>query len=334
MTAKATVTAPSNIAFIKYWGARDLDQALPVNASISMTLSECVTLTTVSFTEGSDAPDRIELVHEDGRLELPSASFRERALRHLDRIRRWGRKTGSLRVATRNTFPTGTGIASSASGFAALTLATVRALGLELPLADLSTLARMSGSGSAARSVLGGYVEWSAPGDAAGHAVEIAPAAHWDLRDVVAVVEPDEKPVSSLEGHRLALTSPHFEARQKLLPARLAVVRRAILERDLAALGPVLEEEAVELHLIAMSSRPPVFYWRPGTLRVLDALRRARKQGLTAWATMDAGANVHLICPSRSEGDLLRELESLPEVRSVVLDGVGEGPRYHEEHLF
>lgn len=334
MTAKASVTAPSNIAFIKYWGARDLDQALPVNASISMTLSECVTLTTVAFEEGSDAPDRIELVHEDGRLELPSASFRERVLRHLDRIRRWGHRTGTLRVATRNTFPTGTGIASSASGFAALTLATARALGLQLSGADLSTLARMSGSGSAARSVLGGYVEWSAEGDVAGAATEIAPASHWDLRDVIAVVEAEEKNVSSLEGHRLAPTSPHFEARQRLLPARLALVRRAILERDLGALGPVLEEEAVELHLIAMSSRPPLFYWRPGTLRVLDALRRARERGLAAWATMDAGANVHVICPPQAEGDVLRELEALSEVSSVLLDGVGEGPEFHEEHLF
>src|SRR5262249_12087402 len=160
-----------NIAFIKYWGARDLDQAIPFNASISMTLSESVTVSTVAFDDGSDEPDRIEIAREDGSLERPPASFRERAERHLDRIRRWARRGGSFRVVPRNQFPTGAGLASSASGFAALTLAATKALGLDLTLPDLSSLARMSGSGSAARSVIGGYVEWGGEGEAAGHAI-------------------------------------------------------------------------------------------------------------------------------------------------------------------
>lgn len=333
MIAKATCTAPANIAFIKYWGARDLDRALPMNASISMTLSECVSLSTVSFEDGSDEPDRIELVAEDGSLSLPPLSFRERALAHLERVRRWAGRGGSFRVATRNSFPTGAGIASSASGFAALTLASTRALGLELSTSELSSLARMSGSGSAARSVLGGYVAWSLEGDA-GHASPIAPASHWDLRDVIALVDPGTKDVSSLDGHRRAPTSPHFAARLALLPERLAKVQRAIRDRDLAALGPVLEEEAIELHLIAMSSRPPIFYWRPGTLRVLEALRAERAHGLEAWATMDAGANVHVICAPASERHVASLLQSLPDVTGVLLDGVGGGPAIQKEHLF
>jgi diphosphomevalonate decarboxylase len=236
-------------------------------------------------------------------------------------------------VATRNSFPTGSGIASSASGFAALTLASTRALGLHLTVEELSMLARMSGSGSAARSVMGGYVAWSAEGDA-GHATSIAPASHWDLRDVVALVDRGVKAVSSLDGHRLATTSPHFEARQRLLPARLDAVRRAIANRDLAALGPVLEEEAIELHLIAMSSKPPIFYWRPGTLRVLEAVRAQRADGLAAWATMDAGANVHVICTPSAERDVVALLETLPEIGGVLLDGVGDGPIVQKEHLF
>lgn len=334
MPLKVSVTAPSNIAFVKYWGARDLDEALPVNASISMTLSECVTVTTVEFVEGSDRADRVELVRPDGALVPPPPAFHERAVRHLGRIRRWARRDGGFRIATRNSFPTASGLASSASGFAALTLAATRALDLDLTSAERSSLARMSGSGSAARSVLGGYVEWSPDADGAGHAVEIAPASHWDLRDVIAVVDRGEKDVSSLEGHRRAPTSPHFEARLRLLPERIGVTRRAIADRDLATLGPVLEEEAIELHLIAMSSRPPIFYWKPGTLEVLGTLRRLRGEGLEAWATMDAGANVHVICPPRAEGDVLRALEGVRGVGSIVLDGVGEGPVFHEEHLF
>src|SRR5262249_20303139 len=151
-------------------------------------------------------------------LEIPGLSFLDRASGHLGRVRRWAGRGGSFRVATRNSFPTGSGIASSASGFAALTLASSRALDLDLSVDDLSTLARMSGSGSAARSVLGGYVAWPGDGDASGHATAIAPASHWDLRDVIALVDRGEKDVSSLEGHRRARTSPHFEERQRLLP--------------------------------------------------------------------------------------------------------------------
>ncbi len=334
MTGKATAIAPSNIAFIKYWGGRDLDLVHPMNASISMTLTECVSLTTVAFFERSDEPDRIEIVCDDGTPVLPSASFRDRALRHLDRMRRWARRTGSFRVATRNSFPTGSGVASSASGFAALTIAATKALGLSLTGEELSDLARMSGSGSAARSVIGGYVEWSPVAEGAGTAVSIAPASHWDLRDVIALVDHGEKDVSSLEGHRLASSSPHFETRQRILPERLAVVRRAIAERDLAALGPVLEEEAIELHLIAMSSRPPIFYWKPGTIQVLERVRELRRAGLNAWATMDAGANVHVICAPDAEALLLAAIQELSGVRSALLDGVGEGPREEREHLF
>ncbi len=334
MTGKSTATAPSNIAFIKYWGARDLEAAVPINASISMTLTECVSLSTAAFDEGSDAEDRIELVGEDGSLILPSASFRERALAHLGRVRRWAHRRGAFRVATRNSFPTGAGIASSASGFAALTIASTKALGLRLTLPELSDLARMSGSGSAARSVLGGYVEWSPAGEGAGHAVALAPASHWDLRDVIAIVDHGEKDVSSLDGHRLAASSPHFETRQRILPERLAVVRKAIEERDLKALGPRLEEEAIELHLIAMSSKPPIFYWKPGTVQVLDHLRAMRREGLDAWATMDAGANVHVICTREAEAPVVSALEGLSGVSRVLLDGVGEGPRDEREHLF
>ena len=334
MTGKATVTAPSNIAFIKYWGARDLAQAVPLNASISMTLTECVSRSTVAFSEGSDAPDRIELVGDDGSFTPPPASFRERALAHLDRVRRWARRVGSFHVATRNSFPTGAGIASSASGFAALTLASTKALGLTLSTSELSDLSRMSGSGSAARSVLGGYVEWSPAGEGAGHAVAIAPASHWDLRDVIALVDHGEKDVSSLDGHRLAASSPHFEARQRILPQRLSIARRAIGERDLDALGPVLEEEAIELHLIAMSSKPPIFYWKPGTIQVLERLRGLRRDGLFAWATMDAGANVHVICAPQAESSVIAALTDLSGVSGVLLDGVGEGPREEREHLF
>ncbi len=357
---KATASAPANIAFVKYWGARDLPRALPLAPSISMTLERCRSRTTVELIAAT--ADEVLLAGPDGRLGPAPERFAARVHRHLDALREWAAggeapPAGSgprFRVATENSFPAAAGLASSASGFAALAVAVAEALGKD-PLGDpaagglgrgeLSSLARRSGSGSAARSVLGGYVEWPAGaggedaavgGDDDPRAAQLFPADHWALADVIALVEERPKEVPSLDGHRLAPTSPHFERRLAELPRRLAEVRAAIHGRDLGRLGPVVEEEAIELHLIAMSSRPPVFYWQPGTLEVLAAVRamRAPGAGLGAWATMDAGANVHVICAEAEAAEVAARLERLPAVRGVIRDRVGDGPRIHSDHLF
>ncbi|HEX3553061.1 MAG TPA: diphosphomevalonate decarboxylase, partial [Thermoanaerobaculia bacterium] len=329
-------------------GARDLARALPLNSSISMTLDSCVTLCTVE-TLGHGGQDEVWLAEPDGGFGSLDPEFDRRVREHLDRIRQWAGRSEAVRVATRNTFPTAGGLASSASGFAALTLAAAGAFGKKAADKELSLLARRSGSGSACRSIFGGFVEWTAPkgngpanaasaasaaDDDESYARPLADADHWELRDVIAVVEIGPKTVSSLEGHRRALTSPYHAKRQELLPERLDKVRRAIRKRDLAALGPVLEEEAIDLHLIAMSSHPPVFYWSPGTIAVLRAVRELRQEGLAAWATMDAGANVHVLCDPDSEDEVAERLEDLPAVGFVIRDGVGDGPDRETEHLF
>ncbi|MEA2600018.1 MAG: diphosphomevalonate decarboxylase [Acidobacteriota bacterium] len=337
--SKTTISAPANIAFIKYWGASDLERAIPYNSSISMTLDSCVTLCTVE-TLGHEGDDEVWLAEPDGGFGSLDPEFDRRVRSQLNRLRRWAGRSEAVRVATRNTFPTAGGLASSASGFAALTLATAGAFGKKASDQELSLLARRSGSGSASRSIYGGFVEWTAPqgdvtaGDDGSYAKPLFDADHWELRDVIAVVEIGPKTVSSLEGHRRALNSPYYAKRQELLPERLEKVRRAIRQRDLAALGPVLEEEAVDLHLIAMSSHPPVFYWSPGTIAVLRAVRELRQEGLAAWATMDAGANVHVICDPDSEDEVAERLEDLPAVGFVIRDCVGTGPDQEQEHLF
>lgn len=333
MSQKATVRAPSNIALIKYWGARDLERAVPRNPSISMTLERCVSRSTVEVLP--DATESEVLWRGVGGELVPAPpAFAERIRRHLDFLRRRFRVAGHFRVATENTFPPAAGIASSASGFAAVTLAVVAALGLELPVEELSELARLSGSGSAARSVLGGYVEWPAgPGRDQCHARQILPPEHWNLRDLVAVVDAGPKAVSSLDGHRRAPTSPHFRARQRQLPARLEEVRRALIERDFDRLATVVEAEAIDLHCIAMTSSPPIFYWQPGTLAVLEAVRALRAEGIPACSTIDAGANVHVLCPATEEAGVASRLEALPAVRSLIRDGVGRGPAVEAGHL-
>lgn len=330
MKGRATVSAPANIAFVKYWGARDLERALPYHPSISMTLEVCRSLTTVEARDDL-ARDEVAVAAADGTLTPASEAFGARVRRHLEAIRRHTGRREHFRVATRNSFPAAAGLASSASGFAALAVAV--ACALELPEAaaegELSVLARLSGSGSASRSVLGGYVEWPAPGESGDEAPAhpIAPASAWDLRCVIALIETGPKEVSSLEGHRRAPSSPHFARRLELVPARLEAVRRAIRERNLDALGPVLETEAVELHAIAMTSEPAIFYWRPATVAVLARVRELRRGGIAAFSTMDAGANVHVICPPEAEPRVAAALEELPGVHGILRDRVGDGPQ-------
>ena len=329
---KATVEAPANIALIKYWGARRFDPVVPQAPSLSMTLRACRTRTTVEFDPDGPGEDEILRVRDDGNLTAADDSFRAPVVRHLDRLRSRIDRSGSFRVATQNTFPRGAGLASSASGFAALTLATMQALGESIDRAQASDLARRSGSGSAARSIWGGFVQWPRNGDLC--AAQIASADHWALCDLIAVVDTHPKEVSSREGHRRAASSPFFETRLDHLKDRLEAVHKALLDRDFDRLGPLVEREATELHLIAMSSRPPIHYWRPGTLAVLEAVRALRADGIAAHATMDAGPNVHVLCPPDAASEVADCLDSHPEVEMLIQDRAGPGPADDVSPLF
>ena len=332
-----TAEAPSNIAFIKYWGARDLEGdgegPVPFNRSLSMTLDACRSVCSASPL-GDGSEDEVWWLDVPGgerpaEPAPPPPAFVERTKRHLDRLREWSRRTaapyeGGFRIATYNTFPTAAGIASSASGFTALTLAVASSMGFDLAPRTLSDLSRSSGSGSAARSAWGGYVEWPDGDSNAG--VQILDEGAWQLCDLVAVVETGAKKVSSRDGHRRAVTSPYFAPRLAALAGRLERVRSALLGRDFEALGEAVEEEGIDLHLIAMSSRPPVYYWSPGTIEVLAAVRGLRADGVAAYATMDAGANVHVICQPVDGPQVADRLEALRSVEHVLRDRTGGPP--------
>jgi diphosphomevalonate decarboxylase len=307
-----TAVAHSNIAFIKYWGNLDDDRRLPYNDSLSMNLSAASTTTTVRFEPGR-AEDRVVI---DGETRFDAA--RDRVVTHLDRVRWRAGVTARAAVESRNTFPMGTGIASSASAFAALTVAATRAAGLELPEAELSALARL-GSGSAARSIPGGFVEWrAADTDAQSFAYSIAPPEHWDLCDLVAVVDRAHKTVGSTDGHRVATTSAFFPARLAELRERLPRVRRAILNRDFATFGPAVEAEALSLHAVAFTSHPPLLYWSGATVQLLHQVQAWRAGGLPVYFTLDAGPNVHLLCEGRHADELARQLGALGYVERVL----------------
>ncbi len=317
---QATANAGANIALIKYWGVRDAALNLPLNDSVSITLDATRTITTVTFEP--DLPQDVLLIDD----APASEAARQRVSRHLDILRDRAGVSWRARVVSANTFPMGVGIASSASAFAALTVAAARALGLDLDARELSRIARR-GSGSAARSLYGGYVWWHAgQDDATSYAEQLAPPEHWPLRDVIAIVEREEKPVSSAEGHRLAHTSPFLTARLAQVEANLPRVREAILARDLATLGPIIEADALAMHFVMMSSTPPLFYWSPATIEVIKAAHRWRADGLPVYFTIDAGPNVHLICEATVVEDVTRAVRALSCVQDLIIAGPGPGP--------
>lgn len=326
-TGRATAVAPANIAFVKYWGVLDAAQTLPYNESISMNLDRCLTTTTVEFDPQLTADEVVLTLHGQSEQAAQGRAY-ERVVAQLDRVRVRADVTSRARVRSTNNFPSDAGIASSAAAFAALTLAAVAALGLELSEQELSVLTRRSGSGSACRSIPTGFVHWRNDGtDAGSYAVSVAPPDAWALADIVAVVDPGVKSVTSADNHRLVATSPYFAVRLQEVPTRVQQTLAAIRDHDLGQLGTICEADAVSMHAVAMTAQPPTFYWNAGTMAVIHALHRWRKDGLFGYFTIDAGPNVHVICAQQDAAEIERRLQALPEVQFTIANGPGAGAR-------
>ncbi len=322
--SKATVIACANIAFIKFWGKRDAALNLPANSSLSMNLDKLTTITTVEFSPAYDD----DLVILDGREERGES--RQRIVAHLDRVRAMAGLQVRARVISENSFPTDAGLASSASGFAALSLAASKAAGLELSEKELSILARF-GSGSACRSIPGGFTEWTAGASSEdSFAKQIAPPEHWDLRDVIAIVSRAKKRVGSTEGHARAPSSPFYQARLASVANCLPQARAALLGKDFATLGRLIEEDAVAMHVVMMTSRPPIYYWLPSSMWLIHEVQNWRAEGLEVYFTFDAGPNVHLICQAADQAEVERRIEDIEGVLEVIVGGPGPGARLIE----
>jgi diphosphomevalonate decarboxylase len=225
-------------------------------------------------------------------------------------------------IITENSFPEAVGIASSASGFAALTLAASAAAGLNLNQKELSSLARL-GSGSACRSIPDGFVEWiTLDNSNSSYAIQLASPNHWDIHILTVILSHKAKTVSSSTGHNLASASPFFNTRLESLDERLDIVRSAILERDFNTFGRETELEALSFHTIAMTSpfqnpddgwSSGVYYWLPESIELILAVQSWRNEGIEVYFTMDAGPSVHIICQHKDlevVRSLLQETES------------------------
>lgn len=316
-----TALAHPNIALIKYWGNLDDEWIIPANGSISLTLGEVFTRVQMMVDEGLNEDQLII----DGESAPESAQVRVRQF--MDHVRNFSGKRWFCRIESTSNFPRGSGIASSAAAFAALALAAAKAYGLSTDPIDVSRLARL-GSGSACRSIYGGFVEWVAGTDhESSYAIPLATADHWDLVDCVAIVSTEHKAVSSREGHRLAKTSPLQPCRVQTAPQRLEQCRRAILERDFERLAQVVELDSNLMHSVMMTSQPALFYWQGETLIIMEEVRRWRSQGQPVCYTIDAGPNVHVLTFAALAAQVKEKLSQIPAVKEVIVASAGEGAR-------
>jgi diphosphomevalonate decarboxylase len=327
---KATALAHPNIALVKYWGKRDGARMLPYQSSLSMTLSPLSVLTTVEF--GTSSP----------RLELNGYKLRggerTRVLQVLEAVQAEApRPLGLARVMSIGDFPPAAGLASSAAGFAALAVAARAAAGLAPDVRAASMLARL-GSGSACRSIQGGFCEWVRGERADGadsYGVQRFGAGHWpELRMVVAILDAAEKEVKSREGmHSTVETSPYYPAWVENAEAEVARARELVARKDLEGLGALAERNAWRMHATALAADPPLCYLLPRTLELIHLVREQRKRGLPVWFTLDAGPNPVLLTDEahvEAAEELARACRALEVVKCVP----GEGVELMAEHLF
>ena len=319
---QATAVAHPNIALVKYWGKRDVEQNIPAVGSLSITLDGMTTMTTVRFDPA--------LEHDTfflGGREAPKMAGRVVAC--LDRVRRRARVSRHAVVESENDFPTAAGLASSASGFAALVVAADAALGAGFDRSELADLARQA-SGSAARSLFGGFVELKLTPDGPNptETRQLLEPSAWPLRVLVAVTDPGPKAVGSTEGMLItAQTSPYYPAWVESSPADLSEARLAVQRRDFEALADVSESSCLKMHAVMLSARPGLVYWNGTTVDCIRRVRELRAGGVPVFFTIDAGPQVKAVCLPEGHEQVQRELAAIPGVTGVVESGLGDGAR-------
>lgn len=340
---KASWQSPSNIALIKYWGKKGFQ--IPANPSLSMTLSESVTRTSVAYAP-ADEYGKISFRFYFEEKEHPAfagklKTFFEAISEEMPFLKKY-----HLEVRSSNTFPHSAGIASSASAMSALALCLCsieRQVNNDDDSTDENFFARASyiariGSGSAARSLFGGMVSWgSSPaltGSSDVHATPLTIAIHPDfhnLRDTILIISKSEKKVSSRAGHQLMEGHPYATARYEHAAKNLSSLLDALKSGDMAAFADIVENEALTLHAMMMASNPGFVLVENNTLQVIEKIREFRKKtGIPICFTLDAGPNVHVLFPEKYDQEaksfIKSELLSFCESALYIQDRMGNGP--------
>ena len=319
----ATAIAQPNIALVKYWGKRDAALNLPAAGSLSITLDALHTHTRVRFDDALDADDVVLNGQRDDAQTRKIGAF-------LDLFRARAGITTRALVESDNDFPTGAGLASSASGFAALAVAIDRALGLELDARELSMLARR-GSGSAARSIFGGFVEMlpgtREDGEDAFAKPLLEPAA-WPLNVVVAITSRKKKAIDSRAGMQTSQrTSPYYRDWIATVPDDLANAREAVQARDFGKLAYVSEASCLAMHAVMLATRPALIYWNGATLDCIQCVRALQTDGNGVFFTIDAGPQVKAVCLPHHASRVADALRDVAGVEDLLVSGLGDGAR-------
>lgn len=315
MKTQVTAVAYANIALCKYWGkSGPLDS--PATPSISLALDSLTTTTSVSRIEG-DVDEVLINGAPAKNLEL------SRVVNYLDLWRGEGLATGRLRIASENSFPMASGLASSSSAFAALATALRELNDNKLDTTQLSRLARR-GSGSAARSVTGGLSSLSSGDDPAAKQLTAAADVPWGM--VVGVVDSEPKQYSSREGMRLTQqTSTYY--RGWIMQARhdYRYMLHALRSWDLTLVGELAEANSNAMHGCMLATRPTLMYWYAGTMDLMHAVVKWRREGLQAYYTVDAGSHVAVLCRLDDLDEVAARVQALPGVVRMIANRPG-GP--------
>jgi len=328
---KSTAAANANIALVKYWGKRNDSLILPQNSSISMTCSGLNTITTVEF---SDNYKKDVVIINDEELKKDEKDITS----HLDRIRSLVGIKEKAKIVSESNFPVAAGLASSASGFAALTLAAAKAMGLNMNEKELTILTR-KGSGSACRSICEGFAEWYRGSQSDGkdsYAESIAGKDHWpQFRMITTIVTESKKKVSSRAGmSQTVKTSSYYKGWLASIDDDLNKVREGIKSRDFLAVGLTAEENCLKMHSLMLSTKPAIIYWQPATIEIINTVMMLRESGTDCYFTIDAGPNVKVMCLEKDEKQLTKQLLELEGVKKTILCKPGDGARIVDKHLF
>jgi diphosphomevalonate decarboxylase len=319
---QATAIAHPNIALIKYWGKSDVERNIPAVGSLSITLDRLTTTTSVSFDSDLEKDEFLL-----GGKAVPEMAGR--VSRCLDLVRGRVGVRDRARVESDNDFPTAAGLASSASGFAALVTAADAALGADIPKVELADMARQA-SGSAARSIFGGFVELSLTpnGPHPTETRQIIEPSDWPLRVAVAVTETGPKEIGSTEGMvRTEQTSPYYAGWVSSSEEDLAEARGAIARQDFEALAEVSESSCLKMHAVMLSARPGLVYWNGATAECIRRVRELRADGVPVFFTIDAGPQVKAVCAPEGFDRVAAELAEVEGVLQVLASGLGDGAR-------
>ncbi|CAI2594368.1 hypothetical protein AKUH3B110M_06920 [Apilactobacillus kunkeei] len=317
---KITARAHTNIALVKYWGKENEELIIPANSSLSLTLDEFYTDTSVHFDE-SLSSDEVTL---NGKVIND-----EKITNFMDIIRKKANINAFARIESTNHVPTSAGLASSASAYAALAAAGSKAYGLNLSQKGLSRLARR-GSGSATRSIFGGFAAWNkGTDDESSYGYSIEDPVKMDINMIAIILDNQPKKISSRKGMKISIeTSPYYQSWIKQTTADFQIIEEAIKENDFTTLGKTAELNAMRMHSLTLSSNPSYLYINADSLKVINMVKELRETGVECYYTMDAGPNVKIICQSDKISAITDKLSDKFSNDQIKVSGPGEGIKY------